>query len=291
MKFGANTLIWAMHFGPEHFELLPRIKEAGLDGIEIPIFNPQAFRAAEVRRELETYGLTCTACSVIPGGLSVGAEDAEVRRRTQAYIAEVLQSAAELGAELLVGPMYSPVGYFTGVRRTTEEWQRAVECWQELRPIVAQTIPVAIEPLNRFETYFLNTADDAAALCDAIDDPNVGILIDTFHANIEEKSIGAALRRAGRHLKHLHTCENDRGIPGTGNVNWPEFFAAVKAAGYDGWLTIESFGFSLGDIAAAASIWRDLAPTPESIAFEGVKFLRASVSSPPLQRPKAGLRP
>jgi D-psicose/D-tagatose/L-ribulose 3-epimerase len=282
MKFGANTLIWAMHFGPEHFELLPRIKEAGLDGIEIPIFNPSAFHATAVRRELEKHELACTTCSVVPGGMSLGSPDAEVRRQTRAYIASVLNSASELGAELLAGPLYSPVGHFTGVRRTADEWRYAVECWQELGPTVAQTIPVAIEPLNRFETYFLNTVDDAAALCDAVDDPRVGILIDTFHANIEEKSIGAALRRAGRHLKHLHTCENDRGIPGSGNVNWPEFFHATREVGYDGWLTIESFGFSLGEIAAAASIWRDLAPTPESIAFEGVKFLRAGVNSPAL---------
>jgi len=275
MKFGANTLIWAMHFGPEHFELLPRIKEAGLDGVEITIFNPPAFPAAAIRREIEKNDLRCTTCTVIPRGLSVGDADADVRRRTRGYIGDVLKTAAELGAELLVGPVYSPVGYFTGVRRTAEEWHRAVECWRELRPVVAETVPVAIEPLNRFETYFLNTVEDAAKLCDEVGDARIGILIDTFHANIEEKSIGAALNRAGRHLKHLHTCENDRGIPGTGNVNWPEFFSAVRAVGYNGWLTIESFGFSLGDLAAAASIWRDLAPTPESIAFEGVKFLRA----------------
>ncbi len=279
MKFGANTLIWAMHFGPEHFHLLPGIKEAGLDGIEIPIFHPQSFPGAAVRRELAKNGLTCTACSVIPRGMSAGSEDAAVRRQTRDYLGDCLKSAAELGADLLVGPLLSPVGYFTGVRRTADEWQRAVECWQELRPAVAQTVSVALEPLNRFETYFLNTVDDAAAFCDAVGDPRIGILIDTFHANIEEKSIGAALRRAGRHLKHLHACENDRGIPGSGNVNWPEFFAAVREAHYDGWLTIESFGFSLGDIAAAASIWRDLAPTPESIAFEGVKFLRAGAGA------------
>lgn len=279
MKFGANTLIWAMHFGPEHFELLPRIKEAGLDGIEIPIFNPPAFPAAAIRRELAKNDLRCTTCTVIPRGLSLGDPDAPIRRDTRQYVASVLHAAAEVGAELLVGPVYSPVGYFTGVRRTEDEYHRAVESWQELRPVVAETVPVAIEPLNRFETYFLNTVEDAARLCDAVNDPRIGILIDTFHANIEEKNIGAALQRAGRHLKHLHTCENDRGIPGSGNVDWHGFFQAVRDAGYDGWLTIESFGFSLGDIAAAASIWRDLAPTPESIAFEGVKFLRANCGS------------
>jgi D-psicose/D-tagatose/L-ribulose 3-epimerase len=278
MKFGANTLIWALHFGPPYFELLPRVKEAGLDGLEIPIFDPPAFPAAQVRRELEKNGLACTACSVMPGGASLGADDAVVRRLAREHIAGCLKVAADLGAELLAGPLYSPVGFFTGVRRTEDEWRRAVECWQELRPVVAQTVPVALEPLNRFETYFLNTVEDAARLCDAIGDARVGILIDTFHANIEEKSIGAALRQAGRHLKHLHACENDRGIPGTGHVNWPEFFAGVRDLRYDGWLTIESFGFSLGDVAAAASIWRDLAPNPEAIAFEGVRFLRAGMA-------------
>ena len=279
MRFGANTLIWTMHFGPEHFALLPRTKEAGLDGVEIPIFDPPSFPAAAVRRELERYALKCTACTVIPSGLSLGSADAEVRRKASDYLADCLKAAADLGAELLAGPLYSPVGFFTGVRRTADEWRYTVDCWQELRSAVEQTVPVAIEPLNRFETYFLNTVDDAAALCGEIGDARIGMLIDTFHANIEEKSIGAALRRAGRHLKHLHTCENDRGIPGSGNVNWQEFFAAIRELRYDGWLTIESFGFSLGEIASAASIWRDLAPTPESIAFEGVKFLRAGANS------------
>ena len=105
-------------------------------------------------------------------------------------------------------------------------------------------VTLAIEPLNRFETYFLNTAADAAALCDQIGHPNVGILFDTFHANIEEKSIGQAYRTVGRHLKHVHTCENDRGTPGSGHVEWKEVFEALRDMRYDGWLTIESFGFS-----------------------------------------------
>jgi D-psicose/D-tagatose/L-ribulose 3-epimerase len=144
----------------------------------------------------------------------------------------------------------------------------------------AAGIEIGIEPLNRFETYFLNTAADAARLCLEIDSPRIGILVDTFHANIEEKSIGAALRQAGPHLKHLHVCENDRGIPGSGHVAWGEFFATVAALGYDRWMTIESFGFSLGELSTAAAVWRDLAPTPEAIAFEGVTFLRANAGAP-----------
>src|SRR5439155_12763980 len=133
--------------------------------------------------------------------------------------------------------------------------------WQRLGAAVhAAQIEIAIEPLNRFETYFLNTAADAVTFCQEIGDPPIGILLDTFHANIEGKSIGASVRVAAPHLKHLHTCENDRGVPGSGHVAWTEFFAAVAEIGYDRWLTIESFGFALGALSAAAAIWRDLAP-------------------------------
>ncbi len=122
--------------------------------------------------------------------------------------------------------------------------------------LAAHGVTFAIEPLNRFETYFLNTAADAAALAKEIGHPNIGILFDTFHANIEEKSIASGYRTVGPYLKHVHTCENDRGIPGSGHVAWKEVFQALRELKYDGWLTIEGFGFALKDLSAAASIWR-----------------------------------
>ena len=133
---------------------------------------------------------------------------------------------------------------------------------------------LAIEPLNRFETFFLNTIDDGVALCEAVDHPRVGLLFDTFHANIEAKDVARACLTGGRHIKYVHTSENDRGTPGSGHVDWPGVFRALSAIGYDGWLTIESFGFSLGDLSAAAAIWRDIESSPEVIAFEGIEFLK-----------------
>ena len=140
-------------------------------------------------------------------------------------------------------------------------------------------IEIGIEPLNRFETYFLNTAADGAAFCEAVGHPAIGLLFDTFHANIEEKRLGEALKAAAAHVKHLHTCENDRGIPGSGHVAWSELFSVTAEIGYEGWMTIESFGFSLGPLSSAAAIWRDLAPTPDAIAFEGLEVLRAGVNA------------
>ena len=194
----------------------------------------------------------------VPAGSSLASSDAGERQRARDHVAACVKVARDLGATVLAGPMYTPVGFLTGQRRTSEEWKWAVDSWQQLAGGVdAAGIEVGIEPLNRFETYFLNTAADAARLCQEIGSPRIGILVDTFHANIEEKSIGAALRHAGSHLKHLHVCENDRGIPGSGHVAWTEFFSTVADLGYDRWMTIESFGFSLGALSTAAAVWRD----------------------------------
>ncbi|HET9319679.1 MAG TPA: sugar phosphate isomerase/epimerase family protein [Bryobacteraceae bacterium] len=280
MKYGVNTFIWTVSFTKENLPLLPEIKRHGFEGIEVSMFRPAEFALDDIKRGMQQNGLECTICSVIPGGLSVISDDAAVRQKTRTHLEDCIKMAAEVGAKIIAGPLYSPVGYLPGRRRTEDEWKRAVECYQSLGPVLARHgVTIAIEPLNRFETYFLNTAADAVALCDQINHPNVGILFDTFHANIEEKNIGQAYRTVGRHLKHVHTCENDRGIPGSGHVEWQEVFQALRDIRYDGWLTIESFGFSLGELSAAASIWRDIAPTPESIAFEGVKFLKQNMAA------------
>jgi D-psicose/D-tagatose/L-ribulose 3-epimerase len=280
LKFGINTFLWASAFGAEQFELLPSIREHGFDGVELPLLRPREFKSAAIRRALTVNALACTTCSVVPNGLSLISDEAAVRRKTISYVAECITCTAEAGGTLMVGPLYSPVGYLPGRRRNADEWKRAVEGYQELGPVLQEHgVHVALEPLNRFETYFLNTTADAVQLCAEIAHPNVGILWDTFHANIEEKNIAEALRLTGRFLKHVHTCENDRGTPGSGHVDWKGVFAALRDLRYDGWLTIESFGFALGDIAAAASIWRDLAPTPEEIAWKGVEFLKASLKN------------
>jgi len=279
MKFGVNTFIWTANFDRSTLPLLPKIKQAGFDGIEVPLFDPKTFAAADIRRGLSDNGLECTICSVLTGGMNIISEDPAVRRKSRTHMEDCIKATPEVGAAILAGPLYSPVGYLPGRRRNADEWKWAVECYQSLGPVLATyNVTIAVEPLNRFETYFINTADDAVALCEEINHPNVGILFDTFHANIEEKDIAAAYRRVGRHLKHVHTCENDRGIPGSGHVEWPAVFEALRSLNYDGWLTIESFGFALGELSAAASIWRDIAPSPDSIAFEGVKFLKQNMA-------------
>lgn len=279
MKFGVNTFIWTAVFDSPNLPLLPKIKSQGFDGVEVSMFHPADFATSVIRKGTQENGLEVTICSVIPGGLNIISEDAAVRAKTRTHMQDCIKTAADVGARLIAGPLYSPVGYLPGRRRTADEWKWAVDCYQSLGGLLEQhNVTIAIEPLNRFETYFLNTAADAVKLCDDINHPRVGILFDTFHANIEEKNIADGYRTVARHLKHVHTCENDRGIPGSGHVEWPSVFQALRDLKYDGWLTIESFGFTLGELSAAAAIWRDLAPKPEDIAFEGVKFLKQNMA-------------
>ena len=278
MKFGVNTFIWSGTFDQSNFGLLPTIKEAGFDGVEIPLLRPKELQAASIRKAVEANGLETNCCTALVDGHSLISDSPDIRRRTQQHLRDVAKAAAEAGAKIVCGPLYSPVGYLPGRRRTGDEWKWAVEGFQAVgETLAAHQVTFAIEPLNRFETYFLNTAADAAQLAKEIGHPNIGILFDTFHANIEEKNIAAGYTTIGPYLKHVHTCENDRGIPGSGHVEWKEVFQALRSLDYDGWLTIESLGFAIGDLSAAASIWRDIERTPESIAFDGVRFLKGQI--------------
>jgi D-psicose/D-tagatose/L-ribulose 3-epimerase len=280
MKYGVNTFIWTESFSEENLSLLPRIKKAGFDGIEVFMFDLSQFQTTVIRRGLEENGLEATICAIVGQDFSLISGDAAVRRNALEQLKAFVKTAAEVGAKVISGPLYSPVGFLPGRRRTVDEWRWCVDCYQQLGPTLAEyDISVGIEPLNRFETYFLNTAADAAMLCREINHSHVGVLFDTFHANIEEKDIAQGYRTVGPYLKHVHTCENDRGTPGSGHIEWRSVFAALRDIGYDGWLTIESFGFALPNISGAAAIWRDLAASPDEIPFEGVKFLRQNAAS------------
>jgi len=275
MKFGINTLLYTAGFDVEHLKLLAQFKQWGFDGVEVARFSFDRFPARLIREAARNEGLEVTFCSALTGDLSLVSEEARTRQRAFDFVRQGIETAAEIGSPVFVGPYLAPVGQLPGRRPTGDEWKRAVEGMQHLAPVCREhDVTLALEPLNRFETYIMTTAADARRLCDEVHDPYIGVLFDTFHANIEEKHAGEAIRTVGPHLAHVHTCENDRGIPGTGHVAWSEVFPALLEVGYDGWCVIESFGSAIPEIAAAACIWRDLAPDGDDIAREGLAFLR-----------------
>jgi D-psicose/D-tagatose/L-ribulose 3-epimerase len=275
MRLGVNTLIWTAHFEAQHLDLFPAIKAHGFAGVEVARFNFQDFPASTIRSRAKEEGLELLLCSAFTGDLSLADESALVRQRAKDHLLSALEAAVAIGSSIVVGPFCTPVGGLPGCRRTADEWKRVVEGLASVAPRFEQAnVQLALEPLNRFETYFLNTTADAVDLCTQVNSSHVGILFDTFHANIEERNVPAALGSAGGKVFHVHTCENDRGAPGSGHIDWHGVASQLKAMDYQGWCVIESFGFNIKEIAAAACIWRDLAPTPEDIAWNGAAFLK-----------------
>ena len=275
MRYGVNMMVWTTRVGEAHASLLSRIREWGFDGVELFLSLEEPANLRAVKHMLDGIQLGRTTCVVLPRDAHLISEKAELRTRGVNFLNRCLERTAELGAQLMCGPLYAGLGVTTGRRRSQAEWQWAADGLAAAARRGQQLgVTLCIEPLNRFETYFLNTLNDAAALLRAIDEPNVRIHFDTFHANIEERHIAESLRAVGKELGHVHISENDRGIPGTGHNDWHDILRTLGEVGYDGWLTIESFAQPEPELAAAAAIWRDLAPSGDELARRGLEFIK-----------------
>jgi D-psicose/D-tagatose/L-ribulose 3-epimerase len=279
MKIGVSAFAWTTRLNTSHYRLFPKLREQGLEGFEIPLFDPSTLAASELRRALEANDLEGTFCAILPAGINPISPDSELRKKSRAHLANCVKAAAESGAHLMGGPVFAPNGYLPGRRRTQEEWSWAVECFQNLGDTLDEhEMTLSIEPVNRSESFFLNTAAEAKALCEAIGHPRIGVTVDTFHANIEEKNIGNATESLGRHLRHIHASENDRGLLGSGHIDFTSLIASLQRMNYSGYLMIEGFGYSPSEPDALGALWGDLSVTPEDIAFKGADFLRTLLS-------------
>ena len=276
MKVGMNVLLWTAAATEEHLPLLDSLKAWGYDGVEFPMFSSDCSPWATLAAKLDDLGLGRTVVTIVPETGNPIADDPAVRQAGLDHLRACLDACALLGADHLVGPMYSPCGRLVGRGPTSAEWGWAIETLRAAAEHAAGLgITLAVEPLNRFETYFLNCAEQAVRLVDEVGHPSLGMLYDTFHANIEEKDPVGAVRVAGCRIAHVHISENDRSTPGEGHVPWPQTFAALRESGYDGWLTVEAFGRALPEVAAATSIWRDMLESEEALARRTAEFIRS----------------
>lgn len=279
MKLGMNLLLFTTQPDESTFPIAEKLKGMGYDGLEWPILGTDRATAEKIAKFNKDNGLEATTVYVFGPGNSPISEDPGQRQAAMQTLTDRIEICAALGSKLLCGPIVQPLGHFTGSPRTAEEWARCVGFFQEAGEIAAKhDVTLVIEYLNRFEIYFLNTAADAVQLCNEIDHPNVKTMIDSFHANIEEKNLYDAVMAVKPQLAHIHISEHDRGVPGSStNIQWDDFFRGVKESGYDGWLTIESFGTALPDLAAAAKIWRPLFNDPDEVCRDGLAFIKKMI--------------
>ncbi len=275
---GANTWIWVSPLTDERLTLLaPRIRDWGFAVVELPIEDPGDWDPPRTADLLTRLGLGATVCAVMPHDRDLSTADRAVVRDTQEYLRRCVDAAATVGSGVVAGPLYSPVGRTwlmdAAERRATVE--RLVENLRAPADHAAERgVRLALEPLNRFETSFINTVEQALEVVEALASPALGIALDTFHMNIEEKDPATAIRAAGAHLAHVQVCGNDRGAPGSDHIDWASIARALRDTAYTGPVCIESFTSENQTIARAASIWRPLAPTQDQLATDGLAFLQ-----------------
>lgn len=280
-KLGMNLFVWTAGMDEDLSDTLAFLKTSGFDFVEMPISEPNTDPANLVKwkrigqqlRDLKLGVQTCTICGPAHSLIS---PDELVRRAGIDYLKHVVDCTAAAGATLLMGPMYAGFKTFTGKPATEQEWDWSVGSMREVAEY-AQTkgVTLAIEYLNRFEIYLLTCADDLVRYVVAVDHPNCRAAFDTFHANMEEKNVGDAIRKVAPYLVHVQISENDRSTPGSGHINFDEVFEALADVAYAGPIAIEAFGPNPPDLAAATHIFRPMFESPEQLATDGLAFLKS----------------
>ena len=276
MKYGLNLLLWTTDVTEAHDPLLENIKSWGYDGVELPVFELDVAKYKSLGDKLNSLGLERTAVTVSTGEANPISSTPAVRQAAVDRLKKVVECAHAAGVKILCGPMHSALGQFSGAGPTANEWNWCKETLTSVADFASSAgVTLVVEYLNRFECYVLTSAADTARFVNECNHPNLRMMYDTFHANIEEKDLAAAIKVCAPVTVHVHISENDRSTPGEGHVDWDTTFKALKEVGYDGWLVVEAFGLALPALAAATKIWRRMYPSEEYLATRALRFMKS----------------
>ena len=281
MKFGVTTWLWTSPFTTDTVSLFPKIRDMGYDAVEIPVEYPDMIDEIKVRQALRQSGLDAVVCGAFGPSRDLTNEDPDVHRHCFDYISKCFHLCLAWNASFFAGPMYSAVGKARMVSSEQRkiEWERAVSNLYKVCQLAGENgLQVALEPLNRFESDLVNTAEDVMRLVKDINHPAAKVMLDGFHMAIEEKSMEEAITTVGKELIHLQVSENYRGIPGTGQTPWQSIRKGLEKINYQGTVSVESFTPEIRELAGAVCIWKNLAPSQDEFASEGLKFLKNLLS-------------
>lgn len=280
MKFGMNLLIWTDTLTDNMLPLLEELKEIGYDVVELPCFDLDDLdNYRKWGKRLDELGLERSGTAIRGPQANMISSDPAIRRQGIEENKRNLDCCAAAGCKIMAGPFHSALGVFTGQGPTPDEWKWGVESMREVAEY-ADTLDMtlALEYVNRFECYFLNTAADGVRFCTAVNHPRCKMMYDTFHSHIEEKNIKQAIYALKGHLVHVHISENDRSTPGQGNVRWEETFDALAEIGYDGFMVVEAFGLALEKLLPATKIWRRMYQSERQLATDALRFMKEQVA-------------
>ncbi len=278
-QFGVSTFIWSEDFSEKDIDLMDKAKSLGFEVVDIfiNISKVDNFPIKLLKKRINDLDIIPTTISVLTEDTNLISPDVGIRKNGVEQLKKIIDINLEIGSKIIAGVIYAGWGYHSGKPRTEDEWKWSVESMREVCSYAESVsdMVIAVEPVNRFETHFLNIAEDAVKYCKDVGTDNIKVHLDTFHMIREELNFTKAVETCGKkYLGYVHVCENNRGIPGTGLVPWAEFFTALNKIGYTGPLVIESFDPRFEELNRLCAIWRKFAETGEALAVEGLKNLK-----------------
>ena len=273
-KIGINTFLWTTRWENGVFKTLEKIKLMGFDAVQIPLLSLDALDPKELAEATGKLNLDCFISAGLKDHTDVTSDDAETRRRGTEFLKGCVRFARQVGAPFLSGSFHSVFGRKATRPVGPEQWRHSADCLREVAGEF-RGYSLVLEPINRYESFLVNTAAQAQKLIDMIGEPNVKVHLDTFHMNIEENDFTNTIRSVGDTMVHFHVAENHRGRFGHGTIPWDEVFKALVDIRYRGAIVIESFVPEVAEVAAAAAIWRKMAGSADELAREGLAFVKA----------------
>ena len=282
MEFGAHAFVWVGDWAPASAQkAVAGAAAAGLDFLEIPLLRPEEFSPEETRRMLSDHGIGATFSLGLPAEAALP----ERPREAEDFLLRALDQVAATGSDRLTGVVYGSLGLLPGRPPTETDYETVAAVLRRVAAAAGDRgIRLGIEPVNRYETFLVNTTAQGLALLDRIGAANSFLHLDTYHMNIEEESFGQPIREAGDRLGYIHLSESHRGTPGSGTVDWDNTFRALAAIDYQGALVLESFVALHPDIARATCMWRDVVGNPATLVRDGLAFLHEKAAAAGLLR-------
>ncbi len=275
LRYAVHAYAWTSRWTRDALRLLEKARELGFDAFEVPLMDLEDIDPRNIRREAERLGLSLVTSTVLSEATDVSSPDADIRRRGIAYLMRCVDVSVEMGALSLSGVLYGALGKRIATFPGKEYYERAAEALKQVAQRAQESgLLVGIEPVNRYESFLVNTCDQALELLAMIGEPNVRIHLDSYHMNIEENDFYTPTKKALPYLCHYHLSESHRGIPGTGTVDWDGIFRALAEGGYRGMVGMESFAEVSDSMRAGTCIWRKLAPSSDVLLREGLAFLK-----------------
>jgi D-psicose/D-tagatose/L-ribulose 3-epimerase len=274
MKLGIHAGLWMARWTDDITPIIRTVAELGYDGVEVSLLGMTDEKAKALAKTVRDHGLQVTCSDGLSAKADITSDDPAIRQAGIDYLKWAIATTSTIGSHGLAGVVYAPWEVFDPSHKA-ERAERSAHAFAELDSVLsAYEVTLGIEAINRFETDLVNTAAEAVAMARASGSSHVGALLDTFHLNIEEKDITAAIAHAGDRLVHFHVSDNDRGVPGSGHIPWLEVRDALRAIDYDGWIVAEMFVIAGNPASADLNIWRAIEPDASEAARRALAFMQ-----------------